>query len=122
MITLFQTSDPKRFDVAFSDPTYAYALKAEGYLGQGGLVVQGYISKIEGLWVPHGLSDEALGAGEEKPLDAAKKVFPDYSDRARAHLIAIIESLEQKIDDSPIGNARRKMVDGLKAKLAAEDF
>ena len=33
-----------------------------------------------------------------------------------------VENLEQKIDDSQIGNARRKMVDGLKAKLAAEDF
>lgn len=119
MITLIPGENPLRLEIAFDDTQFTMDKRAEPK-------VEGYILMVEdNTWRPYDLNGNILGQDEKNPVDAAKKVIPNYTERARVKLTATLERMETEIAKAEPGllrNARQKMADGIKAQLESGNF
>lgn len=114
-VKLIYNGIPNRFDVAFGQSGIDYEAPVEGWveLLEGGMC-QGH--------TPEG----PVGELKEDPVEAAKFVISNYEKREMQYLeraIADAESLCDKYQpNSLLRKSVERLVDGMKARLAAGDY
>lgn len=114
MITLIQTEENNRINVAFTDyNTLNPAL-------------DGYVSKIDGLWFGFNIENQRMTDGFANPVDAARGVIVDYENKAAAAMEKTIARMTAELEgadsSSLLVKAKIRMRDSLVAKLAAREF
>ena len=115
MITLIQTMDPGRFDIALE----------EGNRLEDEAEPEGYIIQIENKWRPFDNNHNMVGHDQENPVEAGKLVIRNYRERAAAILTKNIERMLRNMDEMPEGQLRKvreRMINSLQAKLDAGDY
>ena len=118
MITLIQTDDPLRYNIAVA-PIVALDSKKPSEP-----IVEGYVERTNGMW--RGIrNDGAQGIYCESPIDAAKLIIRDYEVRSRARLLKTISNLEEKksTSDDPIYLRHyERLIASLTHKLSTGDY
>lgn len=115
MLTLIQTEENNRLNVAFEENAFETNPKLDGY-----------VTKVDGLWFGFNMQNQPRSVGFENPVDAARLVIENYEDKAAASLARSIERMEASIVGLDPSNllvrAKLRMLDGMKARLEARDF